>query len=807
MKVEPCWPENEVRLRREKRPAGLADLLGHLGDEVVRLNGALAGMSGPDNSPVRRAQPSYMKMYGPSLIEQNFDIVPVRPKSKVPVNNHWQELKHLPRTKLLRLVQRHPRCSIGLNTSMTPAFDIDCDHQGVVEQLRSEILAQYNAPPERQGRGQRTAFCFRTDQSFKKERSSLWLDQGGREQKVEFLCSGQQIVIYGYHPDTLLPYTWYRDGAPFGLTRITPDELPSISSIEAEAWCSRFDELALQQEWTLKSETKTTLDRRAARSGSQEKLSISLEDLRDAVMNVPDFDDYDRYIIVGIAIYNQTGGSEGGLELWNRWASQSAKFDPDVSKYKWSTFGGDDRASIVSARTIYFLAGMRLPVGTDIDRLGLSEDTVASAFALRHENDLRYDHYVSKWMNFDGNCWRLEETELAFDYCRRLCRELRQESTDEKTRRALSRASAVAAVEKLARADRNFAVTSSLWDQDSYLLGTPGGTVDLRTGKLRPASRLDYLTTCAAVAPIDHVALETDMPVFYQFLMEVTSGDRDLVRYLQKWGGYCLTGDTREQVMLFIHGPGGNGKSIFQGLLASILGEYSWSAPPEMFLASRHDRHPTELASLRGKRLVIASENESGRAWAEVRIKQLTGGDRVTARMMRQDFFSFQPVAKFFFVGNNKPSLTHIDDAMRRRIHVAEFQFKPSKPDKTLAERIRPEWPAILRWFIDGCLDWQRNGFDLPHVVRKATQEYFAEQDTVQEWIDDCCDIDPLRAESNQLLRDGFARYCQSRGQGREIDVLAELRRRNFQPFKNKHGIRGRGLIGLRIREGGILAG
>jgi putative DNA primase/helicase len=161
------------------------------------------------------------------------------------------------------------------------------------------------------------------------------------------------------------------------------------------------------------------------------------------------------------------------------------------------------------------------------------------------------------------------------------------------------------------------------------------------------------------------------------------------------------------------------------------------------FTASQGERHPTELAMLRGARLVTASETEEGRPWAEARIKQLTGGDRIAARFMRQDFFEFTPQFKLMIVGNHKPSLQNVDDAARRRFNIVPFVLKPPAPDRQLETRLMMEAGGILRWMIDGCLDWQQNGLVRPGSVKTATEEYFNDQDLFSQWLAEACDIDP----------------------------------------------------------------
>jgi len=185
------------------------------------------------------------------------------------------------------------------------------------------------------------------------------------------------------------------------------------------------------------------------------------------------------------------------------------------------------------------------------------------------------------------------------------------------------------------------------------LLGTPGGTVDLRTGIIKPGDPADGITKATAVAPSDH----TDCPVRDLFLREATGGDRDMMRFLQHWAGYCLTSDTCEHALVFAHGPGGNGKSVFLNI-TGIMADYATPAPSDTFTVSIGERHPTEIAGLRGARLVSASETEQGRTWAETRIKTITGGDTVKARFMRCDYFSFRPAFSSQSSATTGPSWT-----------------------------------------------------------------------------------------------------------------------------------------------------
>jgi putative DNA primase/helicase len=286
------------------------------------------------------------------------------------------------------------------------------------------------------------------------------------------------------------------------------------------------------------------------------------------------------------------------------------------------------------------------------------------------------------------------------------------------------------------------AVTSEFWDNDSMLLGTPKGTVDLISGRLRPSAQDEGITKLTAVGPADPAAC----PIWLTFLSDATGGDKEMIRFLQQWCGYCLTGDVSEHAFVFLYGGGGNGKSVFLNTVSRIIGDYHATAPMETFTVSSGDRHPTDLAGLRGARLVAARETEEGRDWAEAKIKSMTGGDPITARFMRQDYFTYRPQFKLTVVGNHKPRLKNVDDAMRRRVNIVPFIRKPVKPDPRLEERMQAEWPGILRWMIDGCLDWQKNRLLRPRSVALETDHYFEDQDLFRHWLDECCDAEPGNA-------------------------------------------------------------
>jgi putative DNA primase/helicase len=345
---------------------------------------------------------------------------------------------------------------------------------------------------------------------------------------------------------------------------------------------------------------------------------------------------------------------------------------------------------------------------------------------------------------------------VAFQFAREVARRMAEGEDKDRVRYVASKVSFAAGVERFAKSDPHFAVTSDYWDSNPYLLGTPGGTVALKTGEMFAPRPQDGISKSTSVAPSD----KPDCPIFLRFLDETFSRDKLSIRFVQQFLGYSLTGDTKEQIFPFGHGGGGNGKGVLLQTVRAIFGDYAKQAAMETFVASKHEQHPTDVASLVGARLVVVSETERNQKWAEKKIQQLTGSDPVTTRAMRQDFFEFIPTFKLFIIGNHKPQLAAgVTDAMRRRLRLLPFLNKPAKADTGLVEKLVPEHPAILRWMIDGCVDWQKNGFVSCPAIDAASDEYFRGEDVFGQWIEEECDLDPGNEYKNETSADLFASF------------------------------------------------
>jgi len=420
----------------------------------------------------------------------------------------------------------------------------------------------------------------------------------------------------------------------------------------------------------------------------------------------------------------------------------------------------------------------------------VSEDAIALEFTRQHRDTLRFDHNAGKWYQWQFTHWTSTDVPVAFHFAREIGRRLGS------GKKSTCKASVAGGAERFARADPAHAVTSDVWDNDPWLLGTPGGTLDLRNGKMHAPRRDEFITKVTGCKP-DSKAPER----WLKFLDDATNGDKAMQVYLQRIAGYCLTGLTTEHALFFIYGPGGNGKSVFLNILVHILGDYAMSAPMDTFTSSKFNSHPTELAMLKGARLVTASETEEGRSWAEARIKALTGGDPITARFMRQDFFTYQPHFKLLFAGNHQPSLSSVDAAMQRRFNMMPFVHKPKQPDHMLEEKLKEEAGRILNWALQGCLDWQQHGLARPESVTEATNDYFANQDLLGQWMDERCVVSAGQWDQPGTLFKSWADFTRQSGEeaGTAKTFRSLLEKRGF-PWSRSNGIRKH--TGISVRTG-----
>jgi putative DNA primase/helicase len=402
-----------------------------------------------------------------------------------------------------------------------------------------------------------------------------------------------------------------------------------------------------------------------------------------------------------------------------------------------------------------------------------TEDSLALKFASLNPQ-LRYVSIWGKWMRWNQTVWQADETLWISDLVRKHLRLFVP------YKRVFLKATSVAAVEKLIRSDRRYAATVDQWDADDHLLNTPTGMIDLNDGTSHPPNPKFHMSKSTLVGP------GGEAPRWQRFLSEVTDQDIEYQLFLQRMIGYAVSGFTHEHALFFIYGQGGNGKSIFLNSIQAVMGDYAKVASMETFTDSKFERHPTDLAMLQGARMVFAQETESGRDWAESRIKSLTGGDPITARYMRQDFFTYLPKFKLLISGNHLPRLRNVDEAIQRRLHLLPFTctFNGNDRDSKLADKLVSEYGGILQWIIDGAVAYEQHGLAPPPMVREATEAYFETEDLFKHWLVDCCEQALDACENPSRLFESFKAYAEAANDraGNLREFRARLRKAGFKP-------------------------
>jgi P4 family phage/plasmid primase-like protien len=424
----------------------------------------------------------------------------------------------------------------------------------------------------------------------------------------------------------------------------------------------------------------------------------------------------------------------------------------------------------------------------------------AERFAALHQDLARFVPEWGTWIVYDGKRWvedpgNVRVGALAKVTARSIYEEARN-AEDADARAKLVKWAVASEFKKgrestiaLARSEPGMAAQHTSLDVDPFTFNVMNGTLDLRSGTLRQHAAADMLTKISTVT----YDAQAECPRFVRFLGEIMGGDLERVEFLRRFLGYSLTGDVREHALCFWYGrTGGNGKSTLAALLFHLLGDYAIKAAPDLlFRSEKTERHPTELADLFGIRLVVCNETAQNRAWDEATVKDVTGGDPIRARRMRENFWTFRPSHKLVVFGNNKPRLADADDGgMKRRLRLVPFEVSfTANPDRTLDAALRAEAPGILRYLVEGCLAWQREGLTEPAVMVEATAGYFAEEDTVGRFLADRCELVPGAKVTRKALRDANAAWAEEAGE------------RPAHPKALAKSLQGRGVTTGKVRD------
>ncbi len=422
----------------------------------------------------------------------------------------------------------------------------------------------------------------------------------------------------------------------------------------------------------------------------------------------------------------------------------------------------------------------------------------ARRLILVYGDRLRYVPAWRKWLVWDGGRWAHDTTGQAQRWMKSIARRItadaialeegKERSAAMNLARRAESSAGVSGALTLAGTEAEVVVTPDDLDADPFLVNCRNGTLDLRTGELRDHDPADLLTkmTGAAFDP------GASGMAFTGFLERVQP-DQPMRAYLARLTGLALEGRVAAHILPIHWGSGANGKSTFIDVVMAALGDYADAADPELLTARAFDAHPTGVADLFGLRLAVLHESDHGRRLAEGTVKRLTGGDRIKARRMREDFWHFTPSHTFAMLSNHKPVISGTDEGVWRRVRLVPWDVvvPEDERDEHLGERLALELDFVLAWLVTGYRDWRAHGLDEPKKVTEATDSYRAESDALARFVDQRCLTGPhWRVRSSHLFA-GWQKWCAGEGEepGTQTAFSIALTNRGFTKKDTKAGM------------------
>lgn len=372
----------------------------------------------------------------------------------------------------------------------------------------------------------------------------------------------------------------------------------------------------------------------------------------------------------------------------------------------------------------------------------------AERFVEQHGGIVQYCVELGKWLIYDQGRWQPDSNGMIYRLAHETVRLIKDEALQEglsagdkmdilKHAKKSASKGRLNALLDIARWLSGVTVRQKNLDADPWLLNCRNGTLNLKTGELQTHNPAGLLSRIVK-APFDS---DATCPIWEAFITKVMGGDQEKVGFLQRVFGYSLTGITWEQCMFILYGTGANGKTTLVEVLRDLLGDYAIHTTTSSLLQTTNSGIRNDLARLNNSRLATAVEVGMGKRFDEALVKQLTGGDQVTARFLYREFFEYRPQFKLVIAANHKPEIRGVDHGIWRRIHLIPFDvtIPAEEIDKDIPEKLRNELPGILAWAVRGCAEWLERGLMVPSSIADATAEYRAEMDVLENFIEDSC--------------------------------------------------------------------
>ena len=682
------------------------------------------------------------------MLKRGWHCTPLKPRDKKPIEDNWN--KHLIGEDEIDSVFT-PDHNIGLLLGEPSDWivDIDCDTPEAV------ITTSYLMPDTEISFGRESTGRAHLLYRCPGAQTAKFQDPASDDTILEIRSTGGQTMV----PPSIHPsgekVTWMGKGKPKELANV---ELQKAARLSAAA-------ALLAKHWPKEG---TRQDAALHLSGALAHAGWSLEDIKgfiEAVVDAAKDDEADmRLKAVGYAI---------------------DKLQKGMPVSGWPKLAGIVGDKIVGRMREWMgISSVINDFGSGIFRR--TDTGNAERLVFHHGEELRYCYQLGKWLIWNGKHWEVDDSgeiyRKAKDTVRRIGAEAMQ-IYDETERRAMLKwaitsESRTRQRDMITLAESHLPVAQDQLDTDPWLLNVQNGILDLRIGKLLPHRREQMITKICPVAYRD-----TTSEIWESFLKRVLP-DPEVRAFVQRAVGYSLTGDCGEEVLFFLYGTGRNGKSKFIEAIQYVMDDYASTTRPEVFMEKKHDTIPVELAALKGVRFTSTVETGYGQRFAESLIKQITGGDEVQVRFMRQDPFTYKPQFKIWLASNNKPDIRGRDQGIWSRIMLIPFTvtIPPKERDKQLGEKLKKEGEAILAWAVKGCLAWQNEGLNPPRQVLEAVSEYQEETDRLGEFFEDCCSLNPLAKTTTRDLYSAYEMWCADNGETpvRKNTFSRMLRERGF---------------------------
>jgi putative DNA primase/helicase len=723
---------------------------------------------------------------GADLFDKGYDrLVLIHNQSKAPFQKDW--LTKPP----TRLQAEQWEYNLGLIADNFPAVDIDLHDEKIAREIAGLAIKHFGpAPLRRSHRPASLLLPYRTDIPFKKKVLTLPGDLG----KVEILGEGRQYLVHGYHPEGT-QYAWVNRH----LAEIPAKKLTLVNEPEVDAFLA-----------TLQQKYGGVIGRASAAQNPVDKAELvapSLEAVIDILDVMPNNDAFlarvlpgmggprDLWVAIGMAVKGACG--DEGLQPFLDWTLkyEDGPVDLDKARIAYEGFRPDRfgyptldriwRESLGPSAEEEFTFEEMPPEKAMLVSLRpyaveFSDEYMADRLAPVLINKLRF---TGSWLLWDRDRWVVDDTKdsiLAEGPLRNEMRiwaeriEAMSALAPSKDEAAKLRARAKSLMTRttmrtiLEHLKLPLYASMETFNVDPLAVNTPNGIHDLASGTQRPttpADRITHITTVAPTAVYDPRAA----PNWEAFLDHLTGGDIDLRLFLRRYAGYCLTGRMDEKKFVFAWGSRSNtGKSTFINAVAHVMGTYAHTDDVKLVMGGMPaGRKEQGLARLFGARLFHATEPSSGSKWDDEIIKKITGNDPVTARLLYKEPFDYRPQFKIMIGGNHEPELQHLDKPFLQRILIVPMDnpVPASMMDRLLGEKLEAEGPSILRWMMDGAHDWLQQGLNPPAAVQAATKDYHDAEDIYEQWVQECCDLDPSfpLCSSSDLYR-VWKSWCGSRG-------------------------------------------